>query len=492
MARLERDGQKEHGQDHDQMVFKMHELEMAMKKNKEYVEEERLRLGRLGIGAVLLSIRGLVLHYKCETKDYRGLNGEYVQTGQMFDKIPIYVKVQDESIAMWCSISPRMSAWCIGPKTKVGTDKMWAYMTFEGHDSCVVDGMSMFSWTVHSYTSDSWELQTNVEVLDVDHIHDTQTKMEMHGLDGIASLGLSIIQQDSSQDSSIEMYPAASQPELALHWDHEDSIAHLHKPSGLEIRNFMDRGATVSLNVSISKFENELQLQIDNNAEQIAAVEANEELPEMTKKSKVHALKTQARIITKQRNLSILNRIFKNITGIMKDFGKGFGGKIDRYIGKFKVRVDLKTALYKEPNYTASWQEIRQLEPILNEAKNAIQVLVQEENKLLDALENVIKLSEKTMTEDVKKFEVELLEYQSNLVGMLTSQPNQNFHSLIHQASSLKSRMHHWDAHAKEQVVRNHYLRIVNIFFVYLNKFKIKQRYQFKYFTGSWDGMDRL
>ena len=451
MARLERDGQKEHGQDHDQMVFKMHELEMAMKRNKEYVDEERLRLGRLGIGAVLVSIRGLVLHYKCETQDYRGLNGEYVQSGQMFDEIPFYVKVQDESIAMWCSISPRMSAWCIGPKTKVGTDKMWAYMTFEGHDSCVVDGISMFSWTVHSYTSDSWELQTNVEVLDIDHIHDTQTKMEMYGRDGIASLGLSM-QQDSSQDSSIEMYPAASQPELALHWDHEDSTAHLHKPSGLEIRNFMDRGASVSVSASISKFENELQLQIDNNAEKIAAVEANKELPEMTKKSKVHALKIQARIITKQRNLSMLNRLSKTLRGIMTAFGQGFRGHIDRYIGKFKVRVDLKTALYKEPNYTASWREIRQLEPILDEAKNAIQVLVQEENKLLDALENVIKLSEKTMTQDVKKFEVDLLEYQSNLVGMLTSHPKQHPQSLLEEASSLKSRLREWDAHAKEQL----------------------------------------
>lgn len=69
-----------------------------------------------------------------------GINGSYLRTGEHIHGRAIYDKQQEESgkvgTAMWWANNNGKLVWCVGPKNKVGTSSMWAYV--EGSGGCIV------------------------------------------------------------------------------------------------------------------------------------------------------------------------------------------------------------------------------------------------------------------------------------------------------------------------------------------------------------------
>jgi hypothetical protein len=94
-------------------------------------------------GAVVVRVSGAVLHLGGggegggggTSKPYNGVNGDFERTEGVLNERPVYTHVSMPTAMWWgavgdgsCGASAVSGCWCIGPKDRVGTDRMWAYV----------------------------------------------------------------------------------------------------------------------------------------------------------------------------------------------------------------------------------------------------------------------------------------------------------------------------------------------------------------------------
>jgi hypothetical protein len=88
-------------------------------------------------GAVVVRVSGAVLHLggAGTSKPYTGVNGDFERTEGVLNGRPVYTHVSMPTAMWWgavgdgvCGVSAVSGCWCIGPKDRVGTDRMWAYV----------------------------------------------------------------------------------------------------------------------------------------------------------------------------------------------------------------------------------------------------------------------------------------------------------------------------------------------------------------------------
>jgi hypothetical protein len=116
-------------------------------------------------GAQIVRVSGVMLRYKGETKPYKGINGDYERSQEVSNGRAVYIKMNTPSTALWWTNNDGKLCWCVGPKDKIGTDKMWGYVESMGFGP---EEAERRPWVVYSYNSGSWEEQLGVEVLDLD------------------------------------------------------------------------------------------------------------------------------------------------------------------------------------------------------------------------------------------------------------------------------------------------------------------------------------
>jgi hypothetical protein len=116
-------------------------------------------------GAQIVRVSGVMLRYKGETKPYKGINGDYERSQEVSNGRAVYIKINTPSTALWWTNNDGKLCWCVGPKDKIGTDKMWGYVESMGFGP---EEAERRPWVVYSYNSGSWEEQLGVEVLDLD------------------------------------------------------------------------------------------------------------------------------------------------------------------------------------------------------------------------------------------------------------------------------------------------------------------------------------
>ena len=96
-----------------------------------------------------------------------GINGDYTRTLDEIEGRPVYTKVGKPSTAMWYHTVEGKHQWVVGPATKVGTEKMWAYsvrpVSAAGPE---VGGQS--PWTLYCYQTQAWVRQDGVTVVDLE------------------------------------------------------------------------------------------------------------------------------------------------------------------------------------------------------------------------------------------------------------------------------------------------------------------------------------
>jgi len=100
-----------------------------------------------------------------------GINGDYARTEELANERSVYVKVGKPSTSMWyysvaAGHGSHHRQWVVGPSSKVGTEKMWAYS--ERPSSGHGPESANCPWTVYCYSSQKWVWQTDVVVTDLE------------------------------------------------------------------------------------------------------------------------------------------------------------------------------------------------------------------------------------------------------------------------------------------------------------------------------------
>ena len=127
-------------------------------------------------GALLVGVRGAVLHRKGESKPYSGINGDFKRSDEMCNRRAVYTHIS-MPWAMWWSNNNGRLGWCVGRKDQVGTDSMCAFVEGIGFGP---EEVGKRPWSVYSYTSESWEEQTGIEVVSLDRLDNNEVeKSEM-------------------------------------------------------------------------------------------------------------------------------------------------------------------------------------------------------------------------------------------------------------------------------------------------------------------------
>ena len=95
-----------------------------------------------------------------------GINGDYVRTEEMANGKSVYAKVGKASTSMWYYNVDGRHQWVVGPTSKLGSEKMWAYSerpgTGQGPES------ASCPWTIYCYVANGWVTQQNVTVVDLE------------------------------------------------------------------------------------------------------------------------------------------------------------------------------------------------------------------------------------------------------------------------------------------------------------------------------------
>jgi hypothetical protein len=118
----------------------------------------------LRYGARTVGIRGMLLHGKQETKNYTGIIGDFQRSEHICNGKAVYMHSSQPSALWWTNIDGDVS-WCVGPKDRVGSSSMWAYVKTDGLGPEHADKKP---WYVYSYKSQVFEMQTGVEVVNLD------------------------------------------------------------------------------------------------------------------------------------------------------------------------------------------------------------------------------------------------------------------------------------------------------------------------------------
>jgi hypothetical protein len=63
------------------------------------------------LGAEFVRVSGVMLHYKGETKPYKGINGDYQRSQEVSNGRAVYIKVNKPSTAMWWTNNDGKLSW---------------------------------------------------------------------------------------------------------------------------------------------------------------------------------------------------------------------------------------------------------------------------------------------------------------------------------------------------------------------------------------------
>ena len=71
------------------------------------------------LGAEFVRVSGVMLHYKGETKPYKGINGDYQRSQEVSNGRAVYIKVNKPSTAMWWTNNDGKLSWGKIPRAHV-------------------------------------------------------------------------------------------------------------------------------------------------------------------------------------------------------------------------------------------------------------------------------------------------------------------------------------------------------------------------------------
>ena len=118
-------------------------------------------------GSSLVRVNGVVLHRNASSVPYKGVNGDYHRSQQTVNGRAVYLH-SSMPTALWWANNDGVCSWCVGPRDAVGSDIMWAHVESMGFGP---DEARRRPWWVYSYSSESWELQTEVEVVNIEPLN---------------------------------------------------------------------------------------------------------------------------------------------------------------------------------------------------------------------------------------------------------------------------------------------------------------------------------
>lgn len=118
-------------------------------------------------GAARVRVRGVQLYRKGISMDYAGINGDFHRSAEICNSHFVYVKINTPTIAIWWANIEGHLAWCVGPRSKVGTEEIWAYVASQRSGSGPEEAASR-PWQVYQYDDRAWSEQRTVEVFEID------------------------------------------------------------------------------------------------------------------------------------------------------------------------------------------------------------------------------------------------------------------------------------------------------------------------------------
>ena len=102
-------------------------------------------------------VQGLRLFHRGAERPYKGVNGDYQRLeSTVVNGRAVYTKIGKPTTAMWWG----NNCWIVGPTKKIG-ESMWAYVESMNGSP---EHAGTNPWTVYSFNSQSWGLQTGIEV----------------------------------------------------------------------------------------------------------------------------------------------------------------------------------------------------------------------------------------------------------------------------------------------------------------------------------------
>ena len=120
-------------------------------------------------GTAKVRVDGVILykHYHV-SKPHSGINGDYVRSEDMYNGRAIYVKESGQGTIMWWANINGAMNWCVGPRstsTQGERREIWACVVCFGPSP---DYAGTRPWSVYSHSSQKWEKQFNVEVMNIE------------------------------------------------------------------------------------------------------------------------------------------------------------------------------------------------------------------------------------------------------------------------------------------------------------------------------------
>ena len=120
-------------------------------------------------GTAKVRVDGVILHKHYHvSKPHAGINGDYVRSEDMYNGRAIYVKESGQGTIMWWANINGAMNWCVGPRstsTQSERREIWACVVCFGPSP---DYAGTRPWSVYSHSSQKWEKQFNVEVLNIE------------------------------------------------------------------------------------------------------------------------------------------------------------------------------------------------------------------------------------------------------------------------------------------------------------------------------------
>ena len=348
------------------------------KQHLEMVQEEEDDKRRpLGMGGVRVQINGLMLQTVPNAREYAGLNGIYQQTGDIFNEHAIYAQNDDPSIAIWWSSTEYKSAWCLGPRGKLGTDKMWAYL--ESKEPLLLTEVSNRPWRVWSPLDDSWVESVDVQVLNLE----------------LKSLGVSFpkrLQQREAMTGShahAEGPPdPAKQVELALEWDDDSSAAwttcEYDRPTLEEIAE----AKQAAKKMATEKTVEEVYMDFAGKTAEKRTLLAKTEATDRFARSKTLAIFRSEIALKKQIYQGRVRMSTDSIRQVHKAFMEHILEHMDQWVGIPNMRERLWEALRIQPLYSDSWSGLLDIKD--EDIQNVLKTMRHEEEQLVDNIENEI------------------------------------------------------------------------------------------------------
>ena len=164
-------------------------------------------------GASLIRVSGAVRHVMGKSEPYEGINGVFKRSAEICNTRAVLTNTRMPAWAMWFSDNDGKLCWCVGKKEHIGTEVMFAYVESTGLGP---EEAGKRPWTVYSYTSQSWETQSGIEVMNLD-VPDTKSRSLPARADGGEQGGRAVSDASSAVNHNTSASPVSSSEGGAVH-----------------------------------------------------------------------------------------------------------------------------------------------------------------------------------------------------------------------------------------------------------------------------------